>query len=72
MILAGGASRRFGTDKCAALLGGRPLLERVLERARPQVELFFLKASDPEIGKSFAPPAPPRKRERDTSFPLPR
>jgi molybdopterin-guanine dinucleotide biosynthesis protein A len=27
VVLAGGASRRFGSDKLAALLGGRPLLD---------------------------------------------
>ena len=45
IILAGGASRRFGADKCAALLGGKPLLEWVIERARPQVGLLLLNAN---------------------------
>lgn len=53
VILAGGASRRFGADKCAALLGGRPLLEWVAERARPQVELLLLNSNDPAIGERF-------------------
>jgi molybdopterin-guanine dinucleotide biosynthesis protein A len=50
VILAGGASRRFGSDKSAALLGGRPLLERVVERAASQVELLLLNSNDLEAG----------------------
>ncbi|HWY13714.1 MAG TPA: molybdenum cofactor guanylyltransferase MobA [Rhizomicrobium sp.] len=53
VILAGGASRRFGSDKSAAPLCGRPLLERVVERARPQVETLLLNANDPEVGQSI-------------------
>jgi molybdopterin-guanine dinucleotide biosynthesis protein A len=53
-ILAGGASRRFGAEKCAAPLGGRRLLEWVVERARPQVEVLLLNANDPAIGEKFA------------------
>jgi molybdopterin-guanine dinucleotide biosynthesis protein A len=32
VVLAGGGSRRFGSDKLAADLGGRPLLHRAIER----------------------------------------
>jgi molybdenum cofactor guanylyltransferase len=32
VVLAGGVSRRFGTDKLAADLGGRPLLHHAIER----------------------------------------
>jgi molybdopterin-guanine dinucleotide biosynthesis protein A len=53
VILAGGASRRFGSDKSAAVLAGKPLLERVVERARPQVEILLLNANDPEVGRSI-------------------
>lgn len=37
VILAGGASRRFGSNKMGAKLLGIPLVERVTARARPQV-----------------------------------
>lgn len=36
VILAGGASRRFGSHKAFADLGGKPLLEHVLDRIRIQ------------------------------------
>lgn len=32
IVLAGGASRRFGSDKLAAEVGGRPLLHHAIER----------------------------------------
>jgi molybdopterin-guanine dinucleotide biosynthesis protein A len=54
IILAGGASRRFGADKSAALLCGKPLLAWVTERAKPQVDALLLNANDPEIGKGVA------------------
>lgn len=38
VVLAGGRSMRFGTDKAAAQVGGRPLLCRVLEVAAPLVD----------------------------------
>ena len=38
VILAGGRSRRFGSDKAAAMLGGETLFERVRRRAAAQVE----------------------------------
>ncbi|MEI7607417.1 MAG: NTP transferase domain-containing protein [Rhodospirillaceae bacterium] len=37
MVLAGGRGRRIGGGKPARLLAGRPLLEHVLARLRPQV-----------------------------------
>jgi molybdopterin-guanine dinucleotide biosynthesis protein A len=45
VILAGGASRRFGGDKCLASLCGKPLLAWVIERARPQVEVLLVNAN---------------------------
>ncbi len=36
VILCGGRSKRFGSNKLSALLGGKPLLHHVMERASPQ------------------------------------
>src|SRR5215475_12657344 len=50
LLLAGGQSRSMGGgDKALHLLGGVSLLDRVIERMRPQVELLVLNANgDPE------------------------
>ena len=46
LLLAGGQSRRMGGgDKTLRSLGGIPLLDRVIERLRPQVEALVLNAN---------------------------
>jgi molybdenum cofactor guanylyltransferase len=46
LLLAGGLSRRMGGgDKALRLLGGVSLLDRVIERLRPQVEALVLNAN---------------------------
>ena len=46
LLLAGGQSRRMGGgDKTLRLLGGNPLLERVIERLRPQIDALVLNAN---------------------------
>ena len=46
MILAGGRSRRMGGgDKGLLQLGGRPILQRVIDRIRPQVSALALNAN---------------------------
>jgi molybdopterin-guanine dinucleotide biosynthesis protein A len=46
VLLAGGRARRLaGGDKCLRRLGSRTLLERVVERARPQVRQLLLNAN---------------------------
>lgn len=45
LILAGGASRRFGTDKATAELDGRFLVAHVVARATPQIDALVLNAS---------------------------
>jgi molybdopterin-guanine dinucleotide biosynthesis protein A len=37
-ILAGGLSRRFGSDKAVALWRGRPLIDHAVEALRPRVD----------------------------------
>ncbi|MGE5268930.1 MAG: molybdenum cofactor guanylyltransferase MobA [Thiohalocapsa sp.] len=46
LLLAGGQSRRMGGgDKALRLVGGRPLLDHVVARMRPQVAALVLNAS---------------------------
>jgi molybdopterin-guanine dinucleotide biosynthesis protein A len=46
LLLAGGLSRRMGGgDKALRLLGGRPILDHVVERLRPQVAAVVLNAN---------------------------
>jgi molybdopterin-guanine dinucleotide biosynthesis protein A len=50
VVLAGGLARRMGGgDKPLRLLGGTPILERIIGRVRPQVDALALNANgDPE------------------------
>lgn len=46
VLLAGGLSRRMGGgDKCLRMLGGRTVLDRIVERVRPQVSCLVLNAN---------------------------
>ena len=46
VLLAGGLARRMGGgDKGLALLGGRPLMDRIIERIRPQVSELIINAN---------------------------
>jgi molybdopterin-guanine dinucleotide biosynthesis protein A len=58
LLLAGGQSRRMGGgDKALRELGGVPLLARVVERLRPQVEALVLNANgDPARFAAFGLP----------------
>jgi molybdopterin-guanine dinucleotide biosynthesis protein A len=48
LILAGGRSTRMGgSDKTFLPLAGRPLLEHVLERLRPQVDVLAISSNAP-------------------------
>jgi molybdenum cofactor guanylyltransferase len=61
LLLAGGLSRRMGGgDKALRLLGGVSLLDRVIERIRPQVEALVLNANgDPARFARFGLPVMP-------------
>jgi molybdopterin-guanine dinucleotide biosynthesis protein A len=45
-VLAGGASSRFGSDKAMASLHGKPLIEHVIFRLRPQVSDLLVVGRD--------------------------
>ena len=61
LLLAGGLSRRMGGgDKALRMLGGVSLLDRVIERIRPQAEALVLNANgDPERFAQFGLPVVP-------------
>ena len=58
LLLAGGQSRRMGGgDKALRLLGGIPLIDRVIERLQPQVDALVLNANgDPNRFARFGLP----------------
>ena len=58
VLLAGGQSQRMGGgDKNLRLLGGRPMLAHVIERAKPQVDTLVLNANgDPQRFAAFGLP----------------
>jgi molybdopterin-guanine dinucleotide biosynthesis protein A len=71
LLLAGGLSRRMGGgDKALRLLGGVSLLDRVIDRIRPQVEALVLNANgDPARFARFGLPVVPDS-VRDFAGPL--
>jgi molybdopterin-guanine dinucleotide biosynthesis protein A len=58
ILLAGGRSSRMGGgDKCLRMLGGRPILARIVERLEPQVSGMVLNANgDPSRFAGFGLP----------------
>jgi molybdopterin-guanine dinucleotide biosynthesis protein A len=58
VLLAGGQSQRMGGgDKNLRLLGGKPMLAHIVERAKPQVDALILNANgDPQRFASFGLP----------------
>jgi molybdopterin-guanine dinucleotide biosynthesis protein A len=70
VLLAGGQSRRMGGgDKCLRPLGGKPILQRIVERVRPQVRRLVLNANgDPA---RFAPYGLPVVGDSVEGFPGP-
>lgn len=61
VLLAGGQSRRMGGgDKCLMTLGGRTLLQRIVDTAAPQVGPLVLNTnSDPALFGDFDLPVAP-------------
>ena len=45
-IIAGGQSRRFGSDKALAMIDGRPMIAHVICALRPQVEAMAICGRD--------------------------
>ena len=57
-IIAGGASTRFGSDKAAALLQGRPLLDHVIAGMKCRVDALVILGRDwPELSRVEDKPA---------------
>jgi molybdopterin-guanine dinucleotide biosynthesis protein A len=58
VLLAGGQSQRMGGgDKNLRLLGGKPMLTHVIERAKPQVDTLILNANgDPQRFATYGLP----------------
>lgn len=60
VVLAGGRSSRFGTDKMLAPLAGRPLIAYAIERLRPQVAALAISANgDPARLAEYGAPVLP-------------
>ncbi len=61
VVLAGGLARRMGGgDKCLLPLGGKTILDHILERLGPQVAALAINANgDPERFKAFGLPVLP-------------
>lgn len=53
IILAGGASRRFGADKAATLIDGRPMIAHVADRLAPQVATLAIAGADQTYALAF-------------------
>jgi molybdopterin-guanine dinucleotide biosynthesis protein A len=56
-VLAGGRSSRFGSDKAAALIDGRPMLDWVVDALAPQVDDIVICGRD-IAGRRCAPDHP--------------
>jgi molybdenum cofactor guanylyltransferase len=54
LILAGGRSRRFGSEKAAALLDGRPMLAHVAAALQPSVAALAINAPPDRFAAAWA------------------
>jgi len=48
IIMAGGSSRRMGTDKSMLLINGRPIIERICEQLRDCFEQILISSNEPD------------------------
>ena len=54
VILAGGASSRMGgKDKFLMPLNGKPILEHIIDRLRPQVDDLIINSNNPDVLKQY-------------------
>jgi molybdopterin-guanine dinucleotide biosynthesis protein MobB len=63
VILAGGRSRRFGSPKALATVGGRTLVERVRDALAGAVRTIVVSGSDPAVARAAGLPLLPDLRE---------
>jgi len=67
VILAGGVSRRLERNKALERIGGRPLIERVVDRVAPLTSEVLVVVGSPEQGASLA--LPPEVRVVSDRYP---
>lgn len=49
VVLAGGASSRYGSDKARAIVGGRRMIDRVADAARKHVDEVLVSVGNPSV-----------------------
>lgn len=60
-IIAGGQSRRFGSNKAAATLAGRPIIDHIIEAITPQVDAVLVQGQQwRDYATAADHPLPPR------------
>jgi len=67
-VLAGGQSRRMGRDKAFVPVGGRPVIERVIERVAPLSDDVLLIATTPRSIRPSSRPVGGRHLSRQGSL----
>jgi molybdenum cofactor guanylyltransferase len=58
-LLAGGRSSRMGRDKGPLTIGGKPMIEHVIARLRPQVHRILICGNDEERNSGYCLPVVP-------------
>ena len=65
-LLAGGRSSRMGRDKGPLVIGGKPMIEHVIARLRPQVHRILISGNDEERYSGYCLPVVPDAIGEDT------